>query len=90
MNVRRIVLIALVAFSAAVIGAYAGRTFLPLESHTGAELHSLLHDNMELDARQEQRLAVLEREFSAQRQVLEARLRADNARLAEAIAAEHV
>ena len=58
--------------------------------HTGAELHSVLHEDLDLDAEQQRRLAAIERGFVATRRTLEARLRADNARLAAAIEAEHV
>lgn len=88
-NVRRWALIAFIAFTAAIIGVFAGRALLPQVSHTGAELHSLLHDQVELDAAQERKLEALERSFAIRHTALELELRADNAKLAEAIEAEH-
>jgi Spy/CpxP family protein refolding chaperone len=90
MNLRRIALIALIAFLAAGTGVFAARMLNPPAPHSGAELHALMHDELDLDTAQEQQLEALERDFIKRRAVLEARLKADNARLAEAIAAEHV
>ena len=89
MTARRIALVALVAFLAAVLGVCVGRAVLPTPANTGAELHALLHDRLDLDARQSAQLEALERVFATKRGTLETQLRADNARLAEAIAAEH-
>lgn len=88
-TVRRTLLIALAAFIAAIGGVFAGRALLPAPASPNAELHSVLHEELALDARQEARLAKLERRFAVRRQALELELRADNARLAEAIEAEH-
>ena len=90
MNLRRIALIALTAFLAAGTGVYAARMINPPAPEGGAELHALMHDEFDLDAAQEQQLEALEREFARQRETLEAQLKADNASLAKAIAAEHV
>lgn len=90
MSWRRIAFIAAIAFLAAGAGVFAARMFSPSAHESGAELHALMHDELDLDAAQEQRLEQLERDFAQRRAGLEARLRADNARLAEAIAAEHV
>jgi hypothetical protein len=48
-----------------------------------------LHHKLALDANQQARLDVLEQRFAVQRRAYELELRADNARLAEAIEAEH-
>lgn len=85
---RRWLLIAVIAFAAAMGGVFAGRALLDRPSHTGAELHALLHDQLDLDDRQEQRLEALERGFAARRKSLEQELWLDNARLATAIGAE--
>ena len=89
MTVRRTVVIAAIAFIAAIAGVFLGRAVLPEPSHTGAELHALLHDKLTLDADQHAKLAALEAAFSVRRKALELELRADNAKLAEAIEAEH-
>lgn len=85
----RALLIGVVAFFAAVAGVFAGRALLPQPSHTGAELHALLHDRLVLDAGQTVKLDALEASFAVRRKALELELRAGNARLAEAIEAEH-
>jgi hypothetical protein len=61
----------------------------PAPHHNGAELHALMHNGLDLDPVQERSLGLLERDFAAKRKALEARLKADNSRLADAIAAEH-
>lgn len=55
----------------------------------GAELHDVLHNKLALDASQRAKLEILEQQFRIQRQALELELRADNARLAAALQAEH-
>ena len=89
MTGRRLALIAILVIVLALVGVWLGRMIQPTAHHSGAELHALMHDGLELDNAQERSLAVLERDFAERREALEARLRADNARLAEAIAAEH-
>lgn len=86
---RRVLLIAAIAFAAAIAGVFVGRAFLPDRSHTGAELHALLHDEVALDAAQDAKLDAIERAFALRRTALESEMRAGNARLAEAIQAEH-
>ena len=86
---RRNLLIALIAFAAAIAGVFAGRALLPQPSHTGAELHALLHEDFNLDAAQKSRLDKLELDFGVRKRAIELELRADNARLAAAIEAEH-
>jgi nickel and cobalt resistance protein CnrR len=89
MTSGRIALIGVLVIALALVGVWLGRMIQPTPHHSGAELHALMHDRLDLDDAQERALAVLERDFAAKRAVLEARLRADNTRLAEAIAAEH-
>ena len=80
--------IALIAFIAGLAGVFAGRELMPARPH-GSELHDVLHHQLKLDAAQEARLEVTERQFAVRRHALELDLRAANARLAEAIQAEH-
>ncbi|KAA9011263.1 periplasmic heavy metal sensor [Sphingobium limneticum] len=82
-------LIAIVAFVAAVAGVWAGRELFPSPPSPGVELYSLLHDGLELDEAQQTKLQMLESHFTVRRRALELELRADNARLAAAIEAEH-
>ena len=89
MRSRRFLLVALLAFLAAVAGVIVGRQLVVPEPHHGTELHAVLHEQMNLDADQERRLHELEEAFAVRRRALEAEMRAENAMLAEAIAAEH-
>jgi len=86
---RRTLLIALVVFVAAIAGVFAGRNLFHETPSAGADLHALLHDGLDLDERQRASLDGLERRFAVRRQAIELELRADNARLADAIEAEH-
>ena len=76
------------AFLAAIGGVFIGRELFPVRQQQ-SELHELLHHGLALDTGQQARLATLEQRFAVQRRALELELRADNARLAEAIEAEH-
>lgn len=85
----RLILCVFAAFVAAIGGVFVGRALLPAPVQPGVELHDVLHHRLALDANQEARLKELEQRFAVQRRALELELRADNARLAEAIQAEH-
>ncbi len=89
MNSRRIAFVIILAFLAALIGVFVGRQFVTSAPQPGAELHAVLHDQLRLDAEQKRRLHRLEEAFAVRRRALELEMRAENARLAEAIAAEH-
>lgn len=86
---RRLIFVAIVAFVAAVAGVFLGRALFPPPPAAGVELHELLHNELDLDARQRAQLEVLEQRFAVRRRALELELRATNARLADAIEAEH-
>ena len=85
----RVTLCVLACFVAAIVGVFVGRALLSSNSPPGSELHEVLHHKLALDANQQARLDVLEQRFAVQRRAYELELRADNARLAEAIEAEH-
>lgn len=88
-NVRQIALVVALVFVAAIAGVVVGRQALAPQHHAGSELHAVLHDRLSLDDAQERRLHELERSFAIRRRALEQEMRAENALLAEAIAAEH-
>jgi len=90
MKPRQIALVAAVAFVAAVLGTWAGRSAAPLPQDASGALHALMHDELGLDSDQERRLFAVEADFKARRQSLEDELRAANALLAKAVAEEHV
>jgi nickel and cobalt resistance protein CnrR len=85
----RLAIVVTVAFIAAVAGVWIGRTFIPVHQAQGSELHEVLHHELKLDGSQEARIELLEQRFAVRRRALELEMRAENARLAEAIAAEH-
>lgn len=89
MTARRLALVAALVIALGVAGVWLGRMLQPAPHHSGAELHALMHEDLDLDLGQVAQLEVLERDFASRRAALEARLKADNARLAAAIAAEH-
>lgn len=86
---RRTLIVALIAFLAAIAGVGIGRLLIPTRAAHGSELHELLHHGMNLDARQQAKLEALEQRFAVRRTALELELRSDNARLADAIEVEH-
>lgn len=88
-GVGRYGLVALVAFAAALAAVLVARVWITPEPRVESEVHSLIHERLKLDERQEQRIHALEAEFARRRAAMEAEMRADNARLAQAIAAEH-
>jgi hypothetical protein len=80
--------IAVIAFLAGIAGALVGRALIPARTQS-SELHDVLHHQLKLDAGQEARIEVIEQQFAVRRRALELELRAANARLADAIQAEH-
>ena len=89
MSARRLWLTALVVFVAAVAGVFVGRHMFPAATPPSGELHAILHDQIDLDPEQDRQLHALEQSFAVRRHALEAAMRAENARLAQAIGAEH-
>jgi len=85
---RRTLIVALIAFLAAIAGVAIGRLVIPPHEPKGSELHALLHHDLKLDTVQQMKLEMLEQRFAVRRRALELELRADNARLADAIEGE--
>ena len=88
-NLRRTLLIAAIAFVAALGGVVIGRAVVRPAPPAGTELHRLLHEQLALSAAQHAQIGALEQRFAVRKQALEFELRADNAKLASAIEAEH-
>ena len=86
---RKTWLLAAVAFLAALAGVLIGRSISDRQASQPSALHDLLHDELNLDAKQLARIEELETRFAIRRRALELELRSDNARLAAAIQAEH-
>ena len=86
---RATIFLLVAVFLAALAGVYAGRRWLPAAPVPESQLHRLLHDDLDLDARQRAALAGLETRFAGRRRTIEAAMRADNRALAQAIMTEH-
>src|SRR3546814_1407127 len=86
---RRLLLIAVIAFFAAIAGAFIGRSFIAPPAPVENELHALLHHELNLDSAQQTRMDEIERRFAVRKRALALELRAGNARPADAIQAEH-
>ncbi|WP_428631760.1 periplasmic heavy metal sensor [Sphingopyxis sp.] len=89
MPARRLLLVGLVAFIAAMAGVFVGRLVTDAPNASETELHALLHSQLDLTAAQETKLDRIEAHFADRRQTLELKMRAANVRLAQAIEAEH-
>lgn len=86
---RRTLLLAAVAFLAALAGVLIGRSISDRAPEKASALHETLHEELGLDEQQLAQIEELERRFAIKKRALELELRADNARLASAIQAEH-
>ena len=86
---RRAALTISIAFVAALVGLLAGRAVIRTPEAPETELHRVLHREIKLDAGQQSRLHELNEDFYARKVELEARLKEDNAALAQAMAKEH-
>lgn len=85
----RLLLTLVLSVIVAFVGAWAGANYMVARAQPEAPLHDLVHRKLKLTAEQERRIDGLERTFAVRRQTLEAEMRAANADLARAIAAEH-
>ena len=87
-NFRRRALIALIAFFAALAGVVAGRLLVDRRP-APADIHAVLHRDLDLTQQQHAEIDRLEAQFAVRRQALELELRSENAQLAMAIESEH-
>lgn len=87
-NLRSLLLTALVAFSAGILGVWLGRCIFS-EPHRPSAMHELMHSRLKLSPAQQQQISQMESAFKVQRAALEAEMRAANADLAHAIREEH-
>ena len=88
MSSRRLLLVGLIAFAAAIAGVFVGRLVSDAPQANETELHSLLHDQLDLTPAQDAKIDRIEADFARRRRTLELEMRASNVRLAEAIKAE--
>lgn len=85
----RLLLIAAVAFVAALGGVFAGRLIVQPQLQSESEVHAVLHKQLKLNAAQQASVEEIEQRYAVRRKALELEMRAANAHLAEAIEAEH-
>src|SRR3546814_14033634 len=85
---RRMLLVGLIAFAAAIAGVFVGRMVTQTPGASATELHALLHSQLDLTAQQEWRIQRLEADFTGRRHQLEQVLLAANLRLAQPTDAE--
>ncbi len=83
----RLLLAVLLAGLAGCLGAIAADRWLSHEDN--GSLHQFVHEELVLTEDQNSRLETLEARFAVERAALESSLRAANARLAQAMDAEH-
>src|SRR3546814_7138292 len=86
---RRLLLIAVIAFLAAIAGAFIGRAFIAAPAPVENELHSLLQHNLKLDRAQQTQMDEIERRFATRSKALEITTRGNTCRLTETLQAEH-
>jgi hypothetical protein len=89
MPLRRLFIVGLIAFAAAIAGVFIGRVVSDPPKASETELHALLHSELDLTPAQEGKLEQIESKFAGRRRTLETEMRAANIRLAQAIEAEH-
>jgi len=85
-NWRSVVITALLAALASGAATWASATWI-MREREAPSLHSIVHDELDLNADQKRRLDAIEARFAGRRQALEAEVRAANQELAAAIAA---
>jgi hypothetical protein len=85
---RQTILLAAVAFLAALAGVMIGRGIADRRAEQPTALHELLHEQLGLDEGQLSQIENLEARFAVRRRQLELEIKTDNARLASAIQAE--
>lgn len=73
----------------AALGAWGGAQYMIQKLQRPTPLHELVHEKLGLSAEQEARIAGIERDHAAKRQMLEAEMRAANAQLAQAFQQHH-
>ena len=87
--IRSMAITLLACVLVAALGAWGGAQYVLHTRHRPTPLHELVHEKLGLGAEQQQRLAGLEHDHDARRQMLEAEMRAANADLAQAFQQHH-
>jgi nickel and cobalt resistance protein CnrR len=82
---RALIITLMLALLAGVLGAFVGTKLSKPIASNGNGLHALLHDHLDLTARQDKSIAAEEESFRTRRAAVERRVRSANAELAQAI-----
>lgn len=82
------VILILSAFLAAITGVGAGHFLFRSDQPMENRFHTLIHHELDLDARQNTRIEAMEKAFATQQARYEQEMRDDNRRLAAAIQSE--
>ena len=85
----RYLLVAAVAFVAALAAIWLSQSLAHRSHPDGGTLHVLMHEQLDLDAAQQAKIARLERQFGDRRKSLDTQLREANVALATAMTNEH-
>ena len=85
----RLLLTAAIALLAGLAGVLICPALFSARAPAANDFHQFVHSALDLDSAQRSRLELLEQRYATRKRALELELRSDNARLAEAIAAEH-
>jgi anthranilate/para-aminobenzoate synthase component I len=88
-NLGRYLLVAIIAAAVAVGASWAARGLMVANDHAGSELHDFVHGQLDLNSAQKAKIEQLEAQFAQRRTALEAKLKAANGELAQAMASEH-
>lgn len=87
--IRSLILTLVLSVIGAGLGAWGGAQYVLHRLRQPVPLHEMVHEKLHLTADQQHRIAGIEREHEARRQLLEAEMRAANAELAQAFQQDH-
>ena len=88
-GLRNLLVTVVLAILAAGGGAWLSARYVVSRNAAGPSLHDMVHRDLDLTAAQSRRLDIIEQAYTAERQALEAEVRAANRELADAIRDGH-
>lgn len=86
---RAVAALIILTLLAGVLGGWLGVVYGERATHPRADLHTLVHRDLDLTPEQNGRIETLESQYAARQKVLRAEMRAANSDLAEALDSEH-